>query len=50
LLGKVKIARTDEDYYTDSEKLKKLTIADDMNILAYTEPICKSMTRQAVGK
>jgi hypothetical protein len=34
----------------ESEEGKKLTIAADMNELAYTELICRLMTRQAVGK
>jgi hypothetical protein len=50
LLGKVKISKTDEDYDMESEEGKKLTIAADMNELAYTELICQLMTRQAVGK
>jgi hypothetical protein len=40
LLGKVKVPRTDEDYDLESEEGKKLTIAADMNELAYTELIC----------
>jgi tellurite resistance-related uncharacterized protein len=40
LLGKVKVPRTDEDYDMESEEGKKLTIAADMNELAYTELIC----------
>jgi tellurite resistance-related uncharacterized protein len=40
LLGKVKVPGTDEDYdETESEEGKKLTIAADMNELAYTELI-----------
>jgi hypothetical protein len=35
-LGKVKVPRTDEDYDMESEEGKKLTIAADMNELAYT--------------
>jgi hypothetical protein len=39
LLGKVKVPRTDEDFDMESEEGKKLTIAVDMNELAYTELI-----------
>jgi hypothetical protein len=33
------VPRTDEDYDMESEEGKKLTIADDMNELVYTELI-----------
>jgi tellurite resistance-related uncharacterized protein len=39
LLGKVKVLRTDVDYDMESEERKKLTIAADMNELAYSELI-----------
>jgi hypothetical protein len=39
ILGKVKVPMTDEDYDMDSEEGKKLTIAADMNELAFTELI-----------
>jgi hypothetical protein len=36
---KVKVPRTDEDYDMESEEVKKLNIATDMNELVYTELI-----------
>jgi hypothetical protein len=39
LLEKVKAPKTDEDYDMEPEEGKKLTIAADMNKLAYTELI-----------
>jgi hypothetical protein len=36
LLGKFKVPRSDEDYDMESEEVKKLIIAADMNELAYT--------------
>jgi predicted Fe-Mo cluster-binding NifX family protein len=36
LLGEVKVPRIDENYDMESEEGKKLTIAADMNELAYT--------------
>jgi hypothetical protein len=38
-LGKFKIPRTDKDYDMESEEGQKMTIAADMNALAYTELI-----------
>jgi hypothetical protein len=49
LLGKVRIPKTDEDYEMDSEEGQKLTIAADMNELAYTELIL-STTRQVMER
>jgi hypothetical protein len=39
LLRKFKVSKTDEDYHMESEEGKKLTVAADMNGLAYTELI-----------
>jgi hypothetical protein len=47
LLGKV---RTDEDYDMESEERKKLTIAADMNELAYTELILLIDDKTSSGK
>jgi hypothetical protein len=50
LLGKVKVPRTDEDYDMESEEGKKLTIAADMNELAYTELILSIDDKTSSGK
>jgi hypothetical protein len=50
LLGKVKVSRTDEDYDMESEKGKNLTIAADMNELAYTELILLIDDKTSSGK
>jgi hypothetical protein len=50
LLGKVKVSRTDEDYDMESEEGKKLTIAADMNELAYTELILSIDDKTSSGK
>jgi hypothetical protein len=50
LLGKVKVPRTDEDYDMESEEGKKLTIAADMNKLAYTELILSIDDKTSSGK
>jgi hypothetical protein len=50
LLGKVKVSRTDEDYDMESEEGKKLTIAADMNELAYTELIFSIDDKTSSGK
>jgi tellurite resistance-related uncharacterized protein len=50
LLGKVKVPRTDEDYDMESEEGKKLTIAADMNELAYTELIFSIDDKTSSGK
>jgi hypothetical protein len=50
LLGKVKVPRTDEDYDMESEEGKKLTIAADMNELAYTELILLIDDKTRSGK
>jgi hypothetical protein len=50
LLGKVKVPRTDEDYDMESEEGKKLTIAADMNELAYTELILSIDDKTSNGK
>jgi hypothetical protein len=50
LLGKVKVPRTDEDYDMESEEGKKLTIAADMNELAYTELILSIDDKTNSGK
>ena len=50
LLGKVRIPKTDEDYEMDSEEGKKLTIATDMNELAYTELILSIDDKTSNGK
>jgi hypothetical protein len=50
LLGKVKVPRTDEDYDMESEEGKKLTIAADMNELAYTELILSIDEKTSYGK
>jgi hypothetical protein len=49
-LGKVKIPRTNEDYDMDSVEGKKLTIAADMNELAYTELILLIDDKKSSGK
>jgi hypothetical protein len=49
-LGKVKVPRTDEDYDVESEEEKKLTIAADMNELAYTEQILLIDDKTSSGK
>jgi hypothetical protein len=50
LLGKVKVPRTDEDYDMESEEGKKLTIAEDMNELAYTELVLSIDDKKSSGK
>ena len=50
LLGKVRIPKTDEDYEMDSEEGQKLTIATDMNELAYTELILSIDDKTSNGK
>jgi hypothetical protein len=50
LLGKVKVSRTDEEYDMGSEEGKKLTIAADMNELAYTELILSIDDKTSRGK
>jgi hypothetical protein len=50
LLGKVKVSRTDEDYDMESEEGKNLTIAADMNELAYTELILLIDDKTSSGK
>jgi hypothetical protein len=50
LLGKVKVPRTDEDYDMGSDEGKKLTIAADMNELAYTELILLIDDKTSSGK
>jgi hypothetical protein len=50
LLGKVKVPRTYEDYDMESEEGKKLTIAADMNELAYTELILSIDDKKSSGK
>jgi hypothetical protein len=50
LFGKVKVPRTDEDYDTESEEGKKLTIAADMNELAYTDLILLIGDKRSSGK
>jgi hypothetical protein len=52
LLGKVKVKvpRTDEDYDMESEEGKKLTIAADMNEIAYTELILSIDDKKSNGK
>jgi hypothetical protein len=50
LLGKVKVPRTDEDYDMDSEEGKKLSIAAEMNELAYTELILLIYDKNSSGK
>jgi hypothetical protein len=50
LLGEVKVPRTDEDYDLESEEGKKLTIAADMNELAYTELILSIDDKTSSGK
>jgi hypothetical protein len=49
-LGKFKVPRTDEDYDMESEEGKKLTIAADMNELAYTELILSIDDKKNSGK
>jgi hypothetical protein len=50
LLGKVKVPRTDENYDMESEEGKKVTIASDMNELAYTELILSIDDKTSSGK
>jgi hypothetical protein len=50
LFEKVKVPRTDEDYDMESEEGKKLTIAADMNKLAYTEIILSIDDKTRNGK
>jgi hypothetical protein len=50
LLGKAKVPRTDEDYDMESEEGKKLTIATDMDGLAYTELILSVDDKTSNGK
>jgi hypothetical protein len=50
LLGKVKFPRTDEGYDMESEEGKKLTIATDMNELAYIELISLIDDKTSSGK
>jgi hypothetical protein len=50
LSGKVKVPRNDEDYYMESDEEKKLTIAADMNELAYTELILSIDDKTSSGK
>jgi tellurite resistance-related uncharacterized protein len=50
LLGKVKVPRTDEEYDMESEEGKKLTIAADINELAYTELIFSIDDKTSSGK
>jgi hypothetical protein len=50
LLGKFKVPMTDEDYDMESEEGKKLTIAADMNELAYTELILLIDDKTSSGK
>jgi hypothetical protein len=50
LLGKVKVSGTDEDYDMTSEEGKKLTIAADMNELAYTDLILLIDDKTSSGK
>jgi len=50
LLGKVKIPKTDEDYDLESEEGKKLSIAAEMNELAYTELILSIDDKSSSGK
>jgi hypothetical protein len=49
LLGKVNAPRADEDYDMESEEGKKLTVAADMNELAYTELILSSDDKTSSG-
>jgi hypothetical protein len=49
-LGKVRIPMTDEDYEVDTDEEKKLTIAADMNELAYTELILSIDDKTSKGK
>jgi tellurite resistance-related uncharacterized protein len=50
LLGKVKLPKIDEDYDMESEEEKTLTIAADMNELAYTELILSIDDKTSGGK
>jgi hypothetical protein len=50
LLGKVKVPRTNEDYFMESEEGKKLTISADMNELEYTELILSIDHKTSSGK
>jgi hypothetical protein len=50
LLGKVKIPKTDEDHDLESEEGKKLSIAAEMNELAYTELILSIDDKSSNGK
>jgi hypothetical protein len=50
LLGKVKVPRTGEDYDTESQEGKKLTIVADMSELAYTELILSIDDKTSSGK
>jgi hypothetical protein len=50
LLGKVKVPRTDEDYDMESQEVKKLTIASEMNELACTELILSIYDKTSSGK
>jgi hypothetical protein len=50
LLGKVKVPRTDEDYDMNSEEGKELTIAADMNELAYIKLILSIDDKTSSGK
>jgi hypothetical protein len=50
LLGRFKVPRIDEDYHIKSEEGKKLTIATDMNELAYTELILSTDEKLSSGK
>jgi hypothetical protein len=50
LLGKVKVPRTNENYDLESDEGKKLTLAADMNELAYIELILLIDDKTSSGK
>jgi hypothetical protein len=50
IVGKVKVPKTNENYDMKSEEEKKLTIAADMNELAYTELILSIDDKTKSGK